>query len=62
MVRRNSFSDISKECHILQILRHKNIITEEEFFEDFDKTYIVLEFADQGTLEQLIEKGNMTEE
>lgn len=61
MVRRNSFSDISKECHILQIVKHKNIVTVEECFEDFDKTFIVLEYADQGTVEQLIEKGALTE-
>lgn len=46
MVRRNSFSDISKECHILQLVKHKNIVTVEEYFEDFDKTFIVLEYAD----------------
>lgn len=61
MVRRSSFSDISKECSILQMLKHKNIVKVEEYFEDIEKTYLVLEYADYGTLEQLIEKGTLSE-
>ncbi|CAD8080575.1 unnamed protein product [Paramecium primaurelia] len=54
---------ILNELNYLQGCKHKNIVEYIEHFEDRDNIYIVLEYCEQGTLDELIKiKQKLTEE
>ncbi len=41
---------ISREIHILKIIRHPNIVQLYEIFEDGDRLYLIMEYAQKGEL------------
>ena len=45
---------ISWEIHILKIIRHPNIVQLYEIFEDHEKLYLIMEYAEKGELFEYI--------
>lgn len=50
LLKKDSIGDIAKEVEILSHLNHANIIKLEEFIEEQQKSYVILEYADGGCL------------
>lgn len=50
LLKKNSISDIYKEIEILKQLNHKNILKFIEFKEENMKCYVILEYAERGSL------------
>ena len=61
LLKKDSIGDITKEVEILKQLNHPNIIKLEEFIEEQQKSYVILEYADGGCLQDLIDK-NLSDE
>jgi serine/threonine protein kinase len=51
--RKDTINDVRRETEILKRLNHNNIIKYKESIEDDFKTYIVLEYIEGSTLDQV---------
>ena len=61
-LRRNSVTEINNEIEVLEKLNHKNIIKMIENKIVEDKQYIVLEYCEQESLQDILEKTPNIEE
>lgn len=55
-------AQLQKEVDATAILRHRNIVSLLDFFEDYQFYYIVLEYCQGGTLMDYLNKGKIKEE
>jgi len=53
---------IAREIHILKIIRHPNIIQLYEIFEDEERIYLIMEYAEKGELFEYIVKERIIKE
>ena len=53
---------LKNEIKIQKKLSHPNIIKLKKFFEDKDNVYLILEYAEKGSLEAYLKKKNKLEE
>lgn len=58
-LKRNSLINIFNEIEILKALRSPYTISFEEFIEEGDKAYIVMEYVDGGCLQDLIDNSEL---
>lgn len=51
LLKKNSLNDIKKEIEILKSLDHPNVIKYVDCLEESIKTYVFLEYAENGSIE-----------
>lgn len=60
LLKRNSIVDIKKEIDILKSIDHPNVIKYVDCIEESVKTYVFLEYAENGSVEDILYKGPLS--